>query len=186
MTRRHMLKASVIVVVALSGAGCGSSHDKTDTTPTSSPPTTTASPTPEAMAQAKAAAAAAYVNMWDAAAATFHAGKVTSPALEKWAVDKALAGQEEAGLYYQGRGDVMQGKPRLWPKVTSVELTETPYTANITDCMDSSHYIEVGKKTGKPVGGVDPQKHHVVTAVARFNGTSWVITQMTIDRDRTC
>jgi hypothetical protein len=184
---RHVLPACATGVALAFLAGCGGGG-KTDDAPSTPPPSTTAAstPTPDRTAEAKTDAAAAYVQMWDASAAAFHAGKVTSPELEKWAVDKALANQEAAGLYYQGRGTIMQGKPSLSPTVTSVEFTETPYTANITDCMDTTHYIEVSKKTGKPVGGVDPQKHHVATAVARFNGKSWVISEVAIDRDRTC
>ena len=181
----HMLPSCALVVAAATVAGCGGS-DKADNAPTTSPPTTTSTPSPDPTAEAKTQAIDAYEHMWDASAATFHAGKVTSPELEKWAVDKALASQEASGLYYQQQGTIMQGKPALSPRVTSIELTETPYTANITDCADTTHYIEVYKSSGKPVGKVSGDRHHVTTAVARFNGKSWVISEFTIARDRTC
>lgn len=184
--RMHVLPVCAAAVALPLLAACGGGG-KTDGTATTPPPTTTAaSPSPDRTAEAKAAAAAAYVHMWDAAAATFHVGKVTSPELEKWAIDKALANQEASGLYLQQRGTIMQGKPVLSPRVTSVDFTETPYTADITDCMDTTHYIEVSKTTGKPVGTVSGDRHHVATAVARYNGKSWVISEIVIDRDRTC
>lgn len=187
ITGGHMLAVCAAVAVAAPlVAGCGG-NGKKDAAPSAPPPaTTTSTPTPDRTAEAKTDAAAAYVQMWDASAAAFHAGKVTSPELETWAIDKALANQEAAGLYYQGRGTIMQGKPVLSPKVTSVSFGVTPYTANITDCMDTTHYIEVNKKTGKPVGSSDTDRHHVATAVARFNGKHWVISEVAIDRDRTC
>ncbi|BBG20656.1 hypothetical protein RVR_P127 (plasmid) [Actinacidiphila reveromycinica] len=129
---------------------------------------------------------AAYEGMWNAAAAAYHNGKVTSPDLEKYAVDKALADIRATGLYYQDHGEIMSGRPTYSPTVSSVSFASTPYTADVTDCLDSTHYIEVDKKTGKAVDrGAGPYRH-VATAVARYNGKSWVISSVTISRDRTC
>jgi hypothetical protein len=181
-----MLAASAVVVSAVAVAGCGSSGGDPAPSPSTSPPSASSAPSPDRTAQAEAQAVAAYEHMWAAAAAAYHAGKVTSPELEKYAIDKALADIKTTGLYYQDHGQIMNGRPTSTPHVTSIEFATTPYTADITDCLDSTHYVAVDKKTGKATDRGPGPYRHVTTAVARYNGTSWVISSVDISRDRTC
>ncbi|WP_143080596.1 hypothetical protein [Actinacidiphila rubida] len=175
-----------MVVAMAAAAGCSKSSDKAEKAPPTSTVSTSTAPSPDRTALAKIGAAAAYVHMWSAAAAAYHAGKVTSPQLELYATDKALAAISQTGLYYQDHGFVMNGQPSSMPVVTSVDFSATPYTAKITDCLDSTHYVEVERKTGKAVPRGEGPYRHVTTAVARFNGKNWLISELTIQRDRTC
>lgn len=180
-----MLPACALILATAALTACGSHDNKSDDAPTT-PPSMSSTPSPDPTAEAKTAAIAAYTNMWNAAAATYHSGKATSPELERYATDKALAAISQTGLYYQDHGYLMNGRPTSTPVVTSIDFSATPYTAQITDCLDSTHYVEVNQKTGKAVPRGSGPYRHITTAVARYNGKAWLISELTIQRDRTC
>jgi len=182
-----MLPVCAVVLSGCLATGCGSS-DKSDDTPSPStaPQTTSASPGPDRTAEAKTQAVAAYEDMWRTAVQVYTSGSLTNPDLAKYATDKALSNIKVTGAYYQDHGMTVQGEPSLAPRATSVSFAKKPYAVNITDCVDSTHYLEVYRATGKAVHSPAGSRRHVVTAVVGFNGTSWIVSDFTIERDRTC
>ncbi|MGW5355268.1 hypothetical protein ACWERV_32705 [Streptomyces sp. NPDC004031] len=182
---RHMPWACAAVLAIALSAGCSSSGSDSNHAPSTAPLTTTTSPTPDRTAQAQTQAVAAYEGMWRTAVQVYASGDLTDPDLPKFAADKALANIKVTGAYYQDHGMSVKGEPSLAPKVTSVSFAKTPYTAAITDCVDSTHYTEVYRATGKAAPR-SASRRHVVTAVVDFNGTSWIVSDFTIERDRTC
>ncbi|MGW6876910.1 hypothetical protein ACWGHA_31775 [Streptomyces xanthophaeus] len=64
---------------------------------------------------------------------------------------------------------------------------ETPLTAVITDCVDSSGYDKVNQSTGQPAAAPSGPRRHVVTSTAqRTKSGPWQVYTSTIERDRTC
>lgn len=184
-TVRYMPVACAAMMAVALSAGCSSSDGKSNQAPSVAPRTASASPTPDRTAQAQTEAVAAYEGMWHTAVQVYATGDLTNPDLPKYAADKALAAIKVTGAYYQDHGMSVKGEPALAPKVTGVSFAKTPYTAAITDCVDSTHYTEFYKATGKAAPR-SASRRHVVTASVDFNGTSWIVSDFTIERDRTC
>jgi hypothetical protein len=167
-------------------ASCGGDPSDDDTSAPSPSASVSASPTADPQAAAKAKVLTAYQAMWNAQVKVYSSGTLKGAELESVAADKALAKIKVTALYYQNHGTIMQGKPKLSPKVASISTGTDSDTATITDCIDSTDYVQVYKKTGKPVGTVDSNRRHVATYTARTIATKWLITDFDIDRDRTC
>lgn len=129
------------------------------------------------------AVVSAYRQMWAAQVKAYSSGTLKGAGLEEAAGDKALSKIKVTALYYQEHGSIMKGEPELSPKVTSITAGKQ---AQITDCIDSTHYVQVNKKTGKPIGLIDVNRRHVATYTARTLAGRWLITDFDIDRDRTC
>lgn len=172
--------AALTVVLAGVLTACGT---HTASAPPPSPAATTTSADPEA--SAKAAVLQVYRDMWDAEDRAYATGQMNAD-VQKYATDKALTDIKLTVIYYQDYGSVMKGEPVLSPRVTTIQTKTDPYTATITDCVDSSHYIEVNAKTGKPVPVTGGSHRHVVTSTARTVGGVWMILSSVIDRKRTC
>ncbi|MFE9968244.1 hypothetical protein [Streptomyces sp. NPDC005525] len=124
-----------------------------------------------------------YRKMWAAQVKAYSSGTLKGVGLEGVAGGKALSKVRVTALYYQEHGSVMKGEPELSPKVTAISKGSQ---AEITDCIDSTHYVQVNKKTGKRVGLLDENRRHVATYEARTIAGTWLITDFDIDRDRTC
>jgi hypothetical protein len=182
---RVPLTAAGLGVAIVMVAGCGGSAD---TSPSSSPsaPATASSPTADPQAAAKATVLAVYRKMWAAQVRAYASGTLKGAGLETYAGDKALSKIKVTALYYQQHGSVMKGEPTLSPKVTAINTSTQPYSATITDCVDTTNYVQVDKKTGKPVGTLDSNRRHVTTFKANPIAGKWRITDFDIARDRTC
>jgi hypothetical protein len=124
--------------------------------------------------------------MWAAETKVYTSGSLTDSDLEKHAADKALAGIRSTELWYQGQNLVLKGHPKLTPRVTDIDLTGKPPTAHITSCVDSSAFLPVNKKTGKPAKLASAVHRHIETATAILDNGQWLFTRAQIERDRTC
>jgi hypothetical protein len=122
--------------------------------------------------------------MWDATAQLYATG--SSADLGQYAHDKALADINDTAFYYQQHNIIVKGQPVLSPRVASISAGIQPYRAAITDCIDSTHFVEVDKSTGKAVPLLDKSQRHVVTAHAQTLSGRWVIMNFTISRNQTC
>ena len=180
--RSIMTAAALSMSAALTLAGCSNSHTPS---PTPSAPNMAPSSTDPTTA-AKQQVLASYRDMWAAEVKAYSTGSLQNVALEDYAGDKALAGIRETAIFYQDHGIVLKGKPKLSPMVTAIDVTGSPATAAITDCIDSSAFVQVYKATGKPVDLADTNRRHVETATARMIGGKWLIMATTIDRARKC
>lgn len=180
-------RAAMAVTAVLASsvlAGCGSDHPSA--TASSSPSAASASPSPDPTAEAKQQAIAAYEGMWAAETKIYTSGSLLNTDLQKYAADKALAGIRASEVYYQNQNLVLKGAPKLSPKVTDVDLSGNPKTVHITSCVDSSNFLPVDKKTGKPAKLASNVFRHVETATAIDDNGKWLITQAVIEQDRTC
>jgi len=182
--RRWLAVPGVAIVVLL--ASCESHPTEGGPTSSSPSPIVSASPSIDPQAAAKATVLTVYQKMWDAQVKAYSSGTLKNAGLESVAADQALAKIKVTALYYQDHGTIMKGKPKLSPKVASISTGTDSDTVTITDCIDSTNYMQVYKKTGKPVGTVDSNRRHVATYTARTIATKWLITDFDIDRDRTC
>lgn len=171
---------AALVGVVLMTAGCSTSEDKALPSKTSAPATPVPSADPE-KAQ-KDAVLTVYRKMWAAQIKAYSSGTLRGAGLESVAGDKALSKIKVTALYYQEHGNVMKGKPQLSPKVTAISEGQ----AEITDCIDSTHYVQINKKTGKAVGLLDNNRRHIATYKAHTIAGKWLITDSNIDRNRTC
>ncbi|WP_327129790.1 hypothetical protein [Streptomyces sp. NBC_01727] len=177
--------APVIVPVALAGvvlmtAGCSTSEDKALPSRTSAPATPVPSANPE-KAQ-KDAVLTVHRKMWAAQIKAHSSGTLKRAGLESASGDKALSKIKVTALYYQEHGSIMKGKPQLSLKVTTISDGQ----AEITDCIDSTHYVQINKKTGKAIGLLDNNRRHIATYKAHTIAGKWLITDLNIDRNRTC
>jgi len=180
--RRWLAVPGVVIVVLL--AGCGGDPSDSGTSSPSPSASVSASPSIDPQAAAKATVLKVYQKMWDAQVKAYSSGTLKDADLESYAADKALSKIKVTALYYQQHGTIMQGKPTLSPKVTAIDTVK--HSATITDCVDSTNYVQVDKKTKKPVGTLDNNRRHVGTATAHTIAGKWFITDITLDRDRTC
>ena len=184
MRRRRRWLAVPGVAAVLLLAGCGG--DPSDDASSSPAASVSASPSTDPQAAAKASVLTVYRKMWDAQVKVYASGTLKDSDLETYAADKALSKIKVTALYYQQHGSVMKGKPTLSPKVTAINATKQPHSATITDCVDTTDYVQVDKKTKKPVGTLDGNRRHVATFKANPIAGKWRITDFDIDRDRTC
>ncbi|WP_392675935.1 hypothetical protein [Streptomyces sp. LN785] len=123
-----------------------------------------------------------YRKMWAAQIKAYSSGTLKGAGLENVTGDKALSKIKVTALYYQEHGSIMKGKPQLSPKVTTISESR----AEITDCIDSTHYVQINKKTGKAIGLLDNNRRHISTYQAHTIAGKWLITDLNIDRNRTC
>jgi hypothetical protein len=122
--------------------------------------------------------------MWAAQVRAYSSGSITGAGLEDVAGDKALSKIKVTAAYYEDQGVATQGAPALQPRVTAVDPASR--TATISDCIDSSHFVQVDAETRKPLKLTDTNRRHVATYTARIVSGRWLITDFTIERDRTC
>lgn len=127
-----------------------------------------------------------YRAFWDAQLKVYTTGTMKDSGIEKVGTDKAYAKVQATRIYYVDNGFVMTGAPGLSPKVSRVDMAATPPSATITDCIDSTNYIKVEKKSGKPVETLDKNRRHVATYTALKIGGAWQIRDFDISRDQLC
>jgi hypothetical protein len=179
-------------VVAVAGgstvlflAGCASS----DKTVAQGAPLVTASPSADPDAAAREQVLAAYHGMWASMVEIYTSGtldEANGTDLQKYAADKALAGIRASAVYYQNQNLVLKGEPVLDPNVTSIDLSANPPTAQITSCVDSTHFLPVDKNTGKPAKLASNVFRHVENSTAIEDSGTWLITQSVIQQDQAC
>ncbi|WP_405681220.1 hypothetical protein OG239_00150 [Streptomyces sp. NBC_00868] len=184
-TRRYsrMFASVAAAAIVVTSAGCSK-----DTKAVPPPPSPTASPSPSADPQAaeKAAVLGVYRAFWDAQLKVYATGSMKNTGMESVGVDKAYAKVQATQIYYRDNGFVMTGAPNLSPKVTTLDSAAAPPKASITDCIDSTNYIQVEKQSGKPVETMDKNRRHAATYTALKVGGAWQIRDFDISRDQLC
>jgi hypothetical protein len=167
----------------LLAAGCASSGKPAAV----SSPSAVASPsTPAPDAAAKAQVLATYRGMWADMVKIYGSGTLEGTDLQTYAADKALAGIKASELYYQEQNLVVKGEPVLSPQITSIDLSANPPTAQITSCVDSTHFLPVDKNTGKPAKLASNVFRHVENSTAIEDEGKWVIIESVIQQDQSC
>ncbi|MFZ3475753.1 hypothetical protein ACODT3_40290 [Streptomyces sp. 4.24] len=184
-TRRHsrFLAAAAAAAIAVTTAGC--SKDDKAAPPPASPP---ASPSPSADPQAaeKTAILGVYQAFWDAQLKVYATGTMKDTGIEKVATDKAYAKIQATRSYYVDHGSVMKGKPVLSPQISALDMSKTPPAGTITDCVDTTGYVQVSKESGAPVETLDTKRRHITMYTVLKIGGAWQVRDLEIDRDSTC
>jgi hypothetical protein len=191
------------VLTLLAAAGCDRSNTPTTvgnssthpaTTPmvTASPSSTafpsasSAPPTTQPAVTAETAAVASYLAMWRDFAAAGHTSDWKSPALAEHATGDALL-QMSRGLYADHyNGLITKGYPIDHPTVTKATPAAAPTTILISDCGDSTQWLQYSAKTGK-LADDTPGGRQAITAEAKKQPDgSWKIDRFAVQGVGTC
>lgn len=193
--------ATVLTLLAV--AGCDSSHAPTPaadsathspTTPKAtvsaaptSPTSATSTPPPTQPAvSAKTAALASYLAMWRDFAAAGHTSNWRSPALAAHATGDALL-QMSRGLYADHyNGLITKGYPVDHPAVTRATPAAAPTTILISDCGDSTHWLQYVAKTGKLAPGEVGGRRSITAEVKRLADGSWKVDRFAVEGLGSC
>lgn len=181
--RRLLAATALAAAVTIVTAGC-SKNNKAAPPPAS--PSASASPSVDPQEAEKTALLGVYRAFWDASQKVYATGSVKDTGIEKVATDKAYSKIQETRDYYVAHGSVMKGEPVLSPVISAMDMSKTPPVSTITDCVDTTSYVQVNKETGEPVRTLDTQRRHVTTYTALKIGGAWQIRDLEIDRDATC
>lgn len=181
----RLLAAAAVVASGLLVAGCGSSATPSSSAVSAAPEPTSASPSPNATDTAKAQVLVAYQGYWNTAVQAWSQGSLDGVQINKYAIGNADYLIRSGLQYYMSQNLVMRGRPGLSPKVSTISLNSKPYTATITDCVDTTNFYPVDKTSGKPAPLTSTAHRHPATYQAKFDA-QWWITGGSIDRSRTC
>lgn len=182
MSKRQMVIGVVAVGALLAGCTSGGSAKKPTGTP--SPVSPSASPSLTPAGAAERDALTAYRGMWNAFVA---AGKVSdpdAPDVRKYASDQALRLIVNALYTNREQKKVILGDLKIDPKVTAVSPSADPTTATISDCVDSTKWLEY-KKSGGLVDNVPGGKHSTTATVKQTNGV-WKVSSFFLEDAGTC
>ncbi|OLT26895.1 hypothetical protein BJF83_20045 [Nocardiopsis sp. CNR-923] len=163
--------AAVSVAVVLVGCAAQESDPSGDPTPT--PPTLTAPASPSPMVEE--AALDAYRGMWAVVVEGSHEGAVGHPDLDEYTSGQALE-LTTAMLH----GAVATGEPEMAPDVVDSDLTESPATVTVEDCIDDSAWsveVENGGTEGGP---------RLVTATVVADNGRWRVDDLWLEDYGSC
>jgi hypothetical protein len=183
-TRQVAVGGALVLSLLVTGCGAGgAARSSAESAPSPSSPTATASTSATALAEQQILTA--YQGFWNVQVEVLTQGTLQGMPINKYAIDNADYEIRENLQYYLSQNLVMHGRPVLNPHVTALNLATKPYTATITDCIDSANYFPVNKTTGQPAQLTSPVTRHPATYTARY-GAQWWIVDGTIDRNKTC
>lgn len=190
---RHMA-GSMVLALVLAGAGCTSTSSPGQALDTSGAVSSSAdspSPTPSESAPnpaniAAEAATSAYLGMWASFATAGETSDWQSPELARHAADEALSVLSR-GLYASHHNDlVYKGKPVLNPQVTSVDPPENPSKVVISDCGDSSNWLQYHVATGELADDEPGGRRSITGIVEKQSDGVWRVTGFAVRAVGTC
>lgn len=176
-----------MMLVAACSSATASSPSASTTRPvariTSATPSGTATSPVDA---AKQAALAAYQGMWADYAAAGTTSNWQSPELSQYATGLALS-MISRGLYADHyNGLVSRGAPVLHPSVSSVAPPNDPTTVMITDCGDSTHWLQYRADSGQLADNT-PGGHRLINATVRKQADgSWKVSDFGVHNLGSC
>lgn len=129
---------------------------------------------------------AAYTDMWADATAAARTADWKDSALAHHATDHALGELVQILYREQSQGLVSRGAPVLHAQVTQVAPTAAPTAVMIEDCADSSSWLEVDPKTGKPPAGREADGRRLVRARVALADMVWRVTDLAIFKVGSC
>ncbi|MET7725486.1 hypothetical protein [Streptomyces mirabilis] len=168
---------------------CGSSDDSGGTE--ESPSARSSAPTPakssaDPEAAAKLELLGAYQHYWDEKAVAYSKASMIGTQLETYAKGNALGLAQSDLKNLKTSGQVTEGKPRIDPQVTSLDLQKKVPLAKITDCVDVSTWKVLDAKTKSEVAlPKNRRTKYVSNVTAERWGKQWVILEVKPE-DRAC
>ncbi|MFD9411543.1 hypothetical protein ACFWBN_31595 [Streptomyces sp. NPDC059989] len=181
--RRLLAAAAIATTIMAVTTGC-TKEPKASSAPIG--PTASPSASADPQEAEKNALIGVYRTFWDAQMKVYATGSVKDTGIEKVATDKAYSKIQATRAYYVDNGSVMKGEPVISPVISAMDMSKTPPASTITDCVDTTAYVQVNKETGEPVKTLDTKRRHVTIYTALKIGGAWQIRDLEIDRDATC
>lgn len=168
-----------LAIVGLAGCGGSSPAPRLSASPTLSVPS--AAPT---AGDPQVQARQAYLGMWAAFVKASRTADYQSPSLAHYAAGGALSLLMH-GLYSNFRnGIVTRGNPVFHPTVKVASRNGQPFQATVTDCADSSTWVDY-YKSGKPAPGEPRGRQRIVAQLEPFDGI-WKVTYLVVEKEGTC
>ena len=134
---------------------------------------------------AKAAALAAYNGYLAAYVTASHTADWNAKSIVKYAADPLLQQAQVALHNLLDAHHVMKGQPISHPVVAAVNTAASPATVLLADCVDTTHWIEIAKTTGKPVSAAGGHEA-VSVVVVDYPGHGWLVQQSKQSKVSTC
>ncbi|WP_377272308.1 hypothetical protein [Peterkaempfera sp. SMS 1(5)a] len=187
------LAALLLAGCADSGAGSVDHLGSRPASPTTrEAPDTSAAPAPSPVPDTGRDGAVArqvlarYSDWWRAQATAYADSSRSGAGLSLFATGSALSAALANLHRLREAGMVMQGQPRSDARVTALNLTSSPQTAAIEDCLDVSgwHQADAHSKQLR-----DPRQRlsrYVVTATATSTSDGWLISDLRQRTGQTC
>lgn len=120
--------------------------------------------------------------MWEVVAQASREGETDPPDLELYAMDQALTLMQGALEGGAEDGVTVEGGPELSPEAVDASPSPDPDTVELSDCVDSTGWIESG---GTGESGL-PSDQHQVDATVVFDGLSWRVSTVRTQEAGTC
>lgn len=183
------LAGSVAVTVVLSGCS-GQPSGRAGVRPVRTPTGASTVPVPPSVStdagSARSLATAAYLGMWQDMAKAATTADWEDPALAHHATGAALS-VISRGLYADHlNGLVARGKPKDHPVVTSADPPTDPTTVMISDCGDSTHWLQYRKDTGKLADNVPGGRQAITAEVKKQGDGTWKVTRFAVEGVGSC
>ncbi|GAB7048046.1 hypothetical protein [Catenuloplanes indicus] len=183
-TTRRVLAILVSLAILAAASACGGGMEGPRPVPVGAPPSPAATADTE-RSKAADAALAAYNGYMQAAQKASAIPDPRHPDLRKYLGDPLYA-RVQAGIgLLEREGAVREGRLKINPTVTVVDLESTPKTVQIQDCVDGTDYKMVYQTTRSPV----PDKRnvrYVATATVTLFDEGWLVTQGLSHEDQPC
>ncbi|MBQ1028954.1 hypothetical protein KBX26_02890 [Micromonospora sp. C97] len=178
-------RAAIAAALALNLVACTS--DDGGATPDAGPVSSQPAPSIDAEdANAAASTLAAYRNYVGAYVTASNKGDYNAK-LDRFVAEPALLTVRQDLLIKFQQGLVTKGEPTSTPKVSTVDTSRRPFTAEVEDCFDTSAWDVISKKTGKSVRTTGQATRYVVIAKAElFDDGQWRIREVSAQRERPC
>lgn len=157
-------------------SACSSNKDSADNAKPSPPassaaPSASASPSQSSSVSVdEAAVLDAYSRMWAEQAKAYAKGDAKGTKLSTYAAALALSGTEDDLKDLRSKGIVTTGAPTHKATVDVLEMDKKVPHAKLTDCLDSTGWTFVYRKSGKPV---EMPKDRLVRYVTKVEAEKW-------------
>jgi hypothetical protein len=127
-----------------------------------------------------------YKAMWLNMAAAAETSDWQSPLLSEYATGNALTTMSR-GLYANHAvGRVSRGRPTLSPTVAGVEPSDAPTRVQISDCGDSTNWLQYDAATGVLVDDVPGGRRAISAVVDKQADGSWAVSDFAVQELGTC
>ena len=91
------------------------------------------------------------------------------------------------GLYADHvNGLVAKGAPKDYPVITSSDPPSEPTTVMISDCGDSSHWLQYRKDTGKLADNVPGGRRSITAEVKKQPDGTWKVARFVVEAVGSC
>jgi hypothetical protein len=127
-----------------------------------------------------------YKAMWLNMAKAAETADWQSPLLSEYATGNALTTMSR-GLYVNHtEGRVSRGRPTLSPTVVGVEPPDNPTRVQISDCGDSTSWLQYDAATGDLVDDVPGGRRAISAVVDKQADGTWAVSDFAVQELGTC